>query len=400
MNAPKQARPGQSPKTDPAGTRTGSPEGGRIAPRSPEGERIAKVIARAGICSRRDAERLIEEGKVSVNGKVLTSPALNVTPKDRIVVDGEPLPQFEPTRLWRYHKPAGLVTTAKDPEGRPTVFERLPDDMPRVVSIGRLDINTEGLLLLTNDGELARLLELPATGWTRRYRVRAWGDVTQEGLDRLKDGIEVEGVRYGPIEASLDKVQGSNVWLTVGLKEGKNREVKRVLGALGLTVNRLIRLSFGPFQIGDLVEGEVKQVPNRVLMDQLGAHGEAFRAKIEAAEAAVPVAAPKKQPSKPQPGKSASGKPSSAKPQSSRPQAAGKPRMPKPHSAAPKQHSGKPNSANRKSGKPQTTIEHASSRPKLHLPKKPGGAGAARPPSKSAGGPSKKKPHENSRRRP
>lgn len=271
-----------------------APHGAAASSGAREGERIAKVIARAGICSRRDAERLIAEGKVSVNGKVLKSPALNVGSGDTISIDGEPLPRFEPTRLWRYHKPAGLVTTAKDPEGRPTVFERLPAGMPRVVSVGRLDINTEGLLLLTNDGELARLLELPATGWTRRYRVRAWGEIAQADLDKLKDGIEVEGVRYGPIEARLDKVQGSNVWLTVALKEGKHREVKRVLGALGLSVNRLIRLSFGPFQIGDLAEGEVRQVPNRVLMDQLGAHGETFRAKIEAAEAASPAAAKSK----------------------------------------------------------------------------------------------------------
>lgn len=250
---------------------------------TPDGERIAKVIARAGICSRREAEKLIADGRVTVDGKVLKSPAFNVTGRETIIVDGKKLPAQEPTRLWRYYKEAGLVTTARDPEGRPTVFQKLPPDMPRVVSVGRLDVNTEGLLLLTNDGELARLLELPSTGWTRRYRVRAYGAVTQTDLDRMKNGMTVEGVRYGPIEASLDKVQGSNVWLTLGLKEGKNREVKRVLGALSLRVNRLIRLSFGPFQIGDLQPGEVKQVPNRVLMDQLGGHAAQFEQKKDAA---------------------------------------------------------------------------------------------------------------------
>ncbi len=233
--------------------------------------RIAKALARAGLCSRREAEVWITEGRVTVNGKTITSPALNVGPRDRIVVDGEPLPVAEPARLWRYHKPKGLVTTHKDPEGRPTVFETMPKDMPRVISIGRLDFNTEGLLLLTNDGELARHLELPATGWLRRYRVRAFGDVTPEQLTALKDGVEIEGVRYGPIEATLDQKQGSNVWLTIGLREGKNREVRNILGSLGLTVNRLIRISFGPFQLLDLEQGTVESVKRRVLADQLGA---------------------------------------------------------------------------------------------------------------------------------
>ncbi|THF50901.1 pseudouridine synthase [Allorhizobium terrae] len=233
-------------------------------------ERISKLLARAGIASRRDVERMIMEGRVAVNGKVLETPALNATLADRIEVDGQPIRGIERTRLWLYHKPAGLVTTNSDPEGRPTVFENLPDDLPRVMSIGRLDINTEGLLLLTNDGGLARVLELPTTGWLRRYRVRAYGEVDQAKLDTLKDGIAVDGVLYGAIDATLDRSQGHNVWITMGLREGKNREIKNVLGALGLEVNRLIRISYGPFQLGDLAEGRVQEVRGRMLRDQLG----------------------------------------------------------------------------------------------------------------------------------
>jgi 23S rRNA pseudouridine2605 synthase len=233
--------------------------------------RIAKALARAGLCSRREAERWVAEGRVTVNGQILKSPARDVSQSDRVLVDGKPLPSVEPPRLWRYHKPKGQVTTHRDPQGRPTVFEALPDHLPRVISIGRLDFNTEGLLLLTNDGDLARHLELPATGWLRRYRVRAHGAVTQEALDKLKAGIEIGGVRYGPIEATLDKVQGANVWLTIGLREGKNREVRTVLETLGLGVNRLIRISFGPFQLLDLEPGAVEPVKRRVLIEQLGA---------------------------------------------------------------------------------------------------------------------------------
>jgi 23S rRNA pseudouridine2605 synthase len=224
------------------------------------GERIAKVMARAGLASRREAEAWIAAGRVAVNGKVIASPALNVTASDRIVVDGAPLPRRERTRLFRYHKPRGLVTTNSDPEGRPTIFAALPKDLPRLISIGRLDINTEGLLLLTNDGGLARVLELPATGWLRRYRVRALGRIMQPALDKLRAGITVDGVHYGPIEATLDREQGANVWLTVGIREGKNREVRKVLETLDLKVNRLIRVAFGPFELGGLDEGAVEEV--------------------------------------------------------------------------------------------------------------------------------------------
>jgi 23S rRNA pseudouridine2605 synthase len=237
---------------------------------SPAGERIAKVIARAGLASRREAEAWIAAGRVAVNGKLVASPALNVEVRDRIEVDGQPLPMRERTRLFLYHKQRGLLTTHADPGGRPTIFSVLPKDLPRLISVGRLDLNTEGLLLLTNDGGLARALELPATGWLRRYRVRAHGSVAQAQLDSLRRGITIDGVRYGEIEATVDRPQGSNVWLTFAIREGKNREVKNVLGHLGLAVNRLIRVSFGPFRLGDLPEGAIEEVKTRTLRDQLG----------------------------------------------------------------------------------------------------------------------------------
>jgi 23S rRNA pseudouridine2605 synthase len=267
------ARPGGKP---PAKKSFGS-KPKTAAPKNPdhlavtgEGERISKIMARAGVASRRDCERMILEGRVSLNGRVLESPAVNCTPSDVIEVDGKQIGTIERTRLWIYYKPAGLVTTNFDPEGRPTVFDNLPEELPRVISVGRLDINTEGLLLLTNDGGLARMLELPTTGWLRRYRVRAYGEIDQAKLDELKEGIAVEGVFYGAIEATLDRQQGHNVWITMGLREGKNREIKNVLGALGLDVNRLIRISYGPFQLGELEDGQVVEIKSRTLRDQLG----------------------------------------------------------------------------------------------------------------------------------
>jgi 23S rRNA pseudouridine2605 synthase len=235
------------------------------------GERIAKVIARAGLASRREAEAWIAAGRVAVNGTLIDTPACNVTAQDNVTVDGAPLPARERTRLFLYHKPRGLMTTHADPQGRPTIFEHLPENLPRLISVGRLDFNTEGLLLLTNDGALARVLELPATGWLRRYRVRAHGKVNQAQLDQLRSGLTLSGIHYGAIEATIERVQGANLWLTFAIREGKNREVRNVLGHLGLDVTRLIRVSFGPFQLGELKAGDVEEIPTRTLREQLGA---------------------------------------------------------------------------------------------------------------------------------
>ncbi len=235
-----------------------------------EGERIAKVLSRAGIASRREAERFIELGEVTVNGKVITSPALNVTAVDKITVRGELVGAPEPARLWLYYKPEGLVTSASDEKGRDTVFDHLPEDMPRVMSVGRLDLNSEGLLLLTNDGELKRRLELPSTGWLRKYRVRVKGNPTEPEIEPLRKGITIDGDRFQPMEVKIDRHQGANAWLTVGLREGKNREIRRAMDHIGVTVNRLIRISYGPFRLNELQPGEVEEIKPRVLREQLG----------------------------------------------------------------------------------------------------------------------------------
>lgn len=280
-NRPAAAPP--LPPAAPAGSGTRA-VGGLQTP-----ERIAKVLARAGIASRREAEVFIAEGRVSVNGVVLTTPAFTVTPADQIMVDGQPLAAPEMTRLWLFHKPTGLVTTHKDPQGRPTVFAALPQEMPRVISVGRLDLTSEGLLLLTNDGELARTLELPKTGLERTYRARAFGRVTQSQLDTLAEGITVEGVEYGPIIANLEKSDTSNVWIEVKLNEGRNREVRKVLAALDLTVNRLIRTQYGPFKLQDLPQGALIELPMKDLRKQLGP---LMPAQTAGAVVPKPVAAP------------------------------------------------------------------------------------------------------------
>ncbi len=235
-----------------------------------EGERIAKFLARAGVASRREAEKLIEQGVVTVDGKTLSTPAFKVTPDMEVRVDGTRVAKPQPPRMWRFHKPDGLVTTHKDPQGRPTVFDALDGRLPRVISVGRLDLTTEGLLLLTNSGALSRQLELPANAWTRRYRVRAYGRTTQTVLDGLKDGVNIDGLEYGPIRAKLDQQQGGNQWITLSINEGKNREVRTVMRHLGLTVNRLIRTAYGPFQLGKLPKGSFEEVPGKQLREQLG----------------------------------------------------------------------------------------------------------------------------------
>ena len=245
--------------------------GPKAAIGTPDGERIAKVLSRAGISSRREAERLIEAGEVTVNGKVITSAALNVTATDKITVSGQPVGAPEPARLWLYYKPEGLVTSASDEKGRDTVFDHLPEDMPRVMSIGRLDLNSEGLLLLTNDGALKRQLELPSTGWLRKYRVRVKGNPTEPDIEPLRKGITIEGEHFQPMEVKIDRHQGANAWLTVGLREGRNREIRRAMFAIGLTVNRLIRISYGPFRLNEMEPGDVEEIKARILRDQLGA---------------------------------------------------------------------------------------------------------------------------------
>jgi 23S rRNA pseudouridine2605 synthase len=351
-------------------------------PAAKDAERIAKVMARAGVASRREAEAWIAAGRVSVNGAVISSPALNVTAKDRVAIDGKPMPRKERTRLFLFHKPRGLVTTSADPQGRPTIFGALPGDLPRLVSVGRLDLNTEGLLLLTNDGGLARALELPATGWLRRYRVRAFGEVDQPRLDALRKGIVVDGVQYGSIEAALERVQGDNVWLTFAMREGKNREIRNVMRALGLHVNRLIRVSYGPFQLADLPAGAVEEVRTRTLRDQLGERlaalaGADFSGPLTEREAADerPVPRPGSRSGPPARGarephrpadaggrreqnraKPLESKPQSTKPQSTKPQAT---KSQKPNPRAPKAGTAQ---------KPHGPREEVSARPRTDNP--------------------------------
>ncbi|WP_370285141.1 pseudouridine synthase [Pseudooceanicola nanhaiensis] len=263
-------KPGGKPGARPARTAAPTPAEGA----SPDGDRIAKVMARAGVASRRDAEKMIAEGRVRVNGKPIASPALNVTARDKVEVDGKAISAPEPARLWLYHKPSGLVTTTRDEQGRRTIFDALPEDLPRVMTVGRLDLKSEGLLLLTNDGGIKRRLELPSTGWLRRYRVRVKGAPKDEDFAALREGITLDGETFQPMQVTLDRQQGANAWATVGLREGKNREIRRAMEAVGLSVNRLIRISYGPFQLGQLKAGEVEEVRPKIMRDQLGLEAE------------------------------------------------------------------------------------------------------------------------------
>ncbi len=309
------------------------------APATTGGERIAKVLSRAGVASRREAERLIGLGEVTVNGKVITSPALNVTAADRITVSGRPVGAPEPPRLWLYYKPEGLVTSASDEKGRDTVFANLPEDMPRVMSVGRLDLNSEGLLLLTNDGELKRRLELPSTGWLRKYRVRVNGNPMDTDLEPLRKGIVVDGETFQPMTVTLDRIQGANSWLTVGLREGKNREIRRAMSAIGLTVNRLIRVSYGPFRLNDLAPGQVEEIKPRILKEQLGlsdpevaaAKGQARRPSAKPAKARPADAGP----ADARPGKPAETAPKAGSGTGARPSGAGRAAAAKPSGRSP-----------------------------------------------------------------
>jgi 23S rRNA pseudouridine2605 synthase len=364
-------------------------------PANPGRERIAKVLARAGLASRRDAEEMVLAGRVSVNGRKLDSPAVTVAPEDRITVDGQPLPQAEPARLWLYHKPPGLVSTARDEQGRPTVLDALPPDLPRVMTIGRLDLNSEGLLLLTNDGGLKRRLELPSTGWLRKYRVRVHGTPTEAQIAPLRAGITVDGERFQPMIVSIDRQQGANAWLTVGLREGRNREVRRAMEDVGLTVNRLIRISYGPFQLGDLAPGAVEEVKARVLRDQLG---EGARAADRPTPKARPVAARPGLAKAEAPARAAPVKPAAAKPAPAR-AAPAEPATGARRSWGMKSHGGSVRAAARPDDGAAEGRTEPAARPrswgmKSHAGARtagPGGAGPGKPPRRPDGPPRPKR---------